>query len=179
MHSGWAWYFYLQGIRVHHSGDCICILFFADLGHYDRFCHGSYGIKGIHIRSWILASTSSLDRLLLQPGELIIATTVQRSGVNWDEQKDKQICHVHGEGRALHQVLREDERHIHGGESQLETTTTQARYFKSEYKYIRQRLENQHPQLGSEVFKFFKFILPSSEGDSTTTFKALAKHGRG
>jgi hypothetical protein len=36
-------------IIVHHSGDCICILFLADLGHYDRFCHGSYGINRIHI----------------------------------------------------------------------------------------------------------------------------------
>jgi hypothetical protein len=28
---------------------------------------------------------------------------------------------------------------------------------------------NIHTQLGSEVFEFFKFILPSSEGNSTTT----------
>jgi hypothetical protein len=85
-----------------------------------------------------------------------------------------------GEGRALHQVLREDERLVHRGEHQLETTTTQARYFKSEYKYIWQRLENQHPYAtGSEVFEFFKFILPLSEGNSTTTFKALAKHREG
>jgi hypothetical protein len=28
-----------------HSGNCICILFLADLGHYARFCHGSYGIN--------------------------------------------------------------------------------------------------------------------------------------
>jgi hypothetical protein len=55
-----------------------CILFLADLGHYDKFCHGSYGINRIHMRSWILASTSSLDRLFLQSGELIIATTAQR-----------------------------------------------------------------------------------------------------
>jgi hypothetical protein len=58
------------------------------------------------MRSWILASTSSLDRLFLQSGELIIATTVQRSGAHWDEQKDEQICHVHG------------------GEHKLETTKT-------------------------------------------------------
>jgi hypothetical protein len=73
--------------------------------------------------SLILASTSSLDKLFLQSVELIIAMTVQRSGVNWDEQI----------------------RHFHGGEHQLGTTTTQAQYFKSEYKYIRRSLENQHP----------------------------------
>jgi hypothetical protein len=38
---------------------------------------------------------------------------------------------------------------------------------------------NIRTQLGSEVFKFFKFILPLSEGNSTTTFKALVKHGEG
>jgi hypothetical protein len=38
---------------------------------------------------------------------------------------------------------------------------------------------NIHTQLGSEVFEFFKFILPLSEGNSTTTFKALVQHGEG
>jgi hypothetical protein len=57
----------LWGLHLH--------MVLADLSHYDRFCHGSYGINRIHMRSWILASTSSLDRLFLQSGELIIATT--------------------------------------------------------------------------------------------------------
>jgi hypothetical protein len=88
----------LWGLHLH--------MVLADLSHYDRFCHGSYGINRIHMRSWILASTSSLDRLFLQSGELIIATTAQRNGAHLDEQKDEQI------------------RHVHGGENQLETTTT-------------------------------------------------------
>jgi hypothetical protein len=79
---GWAWYFHIKGIRVHHPGDCICILSLADLGHYDRFCHGSYGINWIHMGSWILETTSSLDRWFLQSGEFIIAMTVQKSGVD-------------------------------------------------------------------------------------------------
>jgi carbamate kinase len=45
--------------------------------------------------SWILAATSSSDRFFLQSGEFIIATSVHRSGVNWDEQKNEQIRHVH------------------------------------------------------------------------------------
>jgi hypothetical protein len=63
-----------------------CILILTYLGHYNRFCHGSYGINRIHIRSWILASTSSLGRLFLQSGELIIATPAQRKttrSVGW------------------------------------------------------------------------------------------------
>jgi hypothetical protein len=52
-------------------------LFLADGGHYDRFCHGSHGINRIHMRSWILTSTGSLDRLFLQSGELIIVTPAQ------------------------------------------------------------------------------------------------------
>jgi hypothetical protein len=31
----------------------------ADRGHYDWLCHGSRGINRIHMKSWILASTSS------------------------------------------------------------------------------------------------------------------------
>jgi hypothetical protein len=90
------------------------------------------------MRSWILASTSSLDRLFPQSGELIIATTAQRSGAHLDEQKDEQICQVHG------------------GEHQLETTTTwewaigsttqptRDRYLKSEYKYKSSNSSNSH-----------------------------------
>jgi hypothetical protein len=90
------------------------------------------------MRSWILASTSSLDRLFLQSGELIIARTVQRSGAHWDEQKDEPICCVHGE------------------EHQVETTTTRVwaigsttqptrdLYLKSEYKYQFSNSSNSH-----------------------------------
>jgi hypothetical protein len=31
----------------------------VDRGHYNRFCQGSHGINWIHMKSWILASTSS------------------------------------------------------------------------------------------------------------------------
>jgi hypothetical protein len=68
-----------QIIGARHLSNVIkaCILFLADLVHYDRFCHKSRGIHRIHTRSWILLSTSSLDRLFLQSGELLIANPAQ------------------------------------------------------------------------------------------------------
>jgi hypothetical protein len=35
----------------------------VDRGHHNRFCHGSRGINWIHMKSWILASTSSSGKL--------------------------------------------------------------------------------------------------------------------
>jgi hypothetical protein len=49
----------------------------------------------------------------------------------------------------------------------------------STYTFGKDWKTNIHRQLGSEVFEFFKFILPSSKGNSTTTFKALVQHEEG
>jgi hypothetical protein len=77
------------------------------------------GSTGSRWRSWILASTSNSDRLSLQSGELIIATTVQRS-VDWDEQ-----------------IRRVDGRSLHGWGINWKLLQHRVQYFKSEYKYIR------------------------------------------
>jgi hypothetical protein len=132
MYSRMTGYLFIKGIRRNHPGDCICILSLADLGHYDSFVMVHMGSTGSIWRSWIHASTSSSDRLFLQSGELIIATTVQRRVVPNQGTSTRPTLMGPTPTRTRH------------SSSSLSTST----------ENIAQQLENQGD---SEVFEFFKF----------------------